>query len=147
MKWSTSPGLVMPTTGWISRLACASRGAEGQFLMGAVQRVAGPGKATMRRQPSLGNGAQLVRRVAAAAEIVMRRLLDAGDRAAQIDGPGVVQIVHGRMGQIIGAEHLSASFDFVRVHLSVTDRMARMTPSRSRSAMSRPGSTCRRSPG
>ena len=63
-------------------------GAEGQLLMRAVQRVAGlegddPAPAELAEE-----GAQLVRRVAAAAEVVVHRLLDAGDRAAEIDRAG-----------------------------------------------------------
>jgi hypothetical protein len=70
----------MPTTGWISRLACASLGgAEGQFLVRAVQRVAGLEGHDLAPAELAEIGAQLVRRVAAGAEIVVHRLLDAGD--------------------------------------------------------------------
>ncbi len=49
-------------------------------------------------------GAQLIRRIAPGAEIIVDRLLDADNRPAEINiTGGVVQVVHGRMRQIIGA--------------------------------------------
>ena len=83
-------------------------GAEGQLLVGAVQRVAGLEGDDLAPAELAEIGAQLVRRVAAAAEIVMRRRLDAGDRAAEIDlAGGVVQVVDRRVGVVVGAEDLS----------------------------------------
>jgi hypothetical protein len=82
-----------------------ARGAEGQFLVGAVQRVAGLEGDDLGPAQLAEEGAQFVRRVAAGLEIIMHRLLDAGDRAAQIDLAGlVVQVVHRRMRQVVGAE-------------------------------------------
>ena len=73
-------------------------GAEGQFLVRAVQRVAGLEGDDLAPAQLAEIGAQFVGRVAAGAEIVMHRLLDAGDRAAQIDlAGGVVQVVDRRM--------------------------------------------------
>ena len=94
---------------------CLARGAEGQFLMGTVQRVAGLESDDAAPAQLAEMRAQLVRGVAAAAEIVMRRLLDAGDRAAQIDRAcGIVQIVHRRMRQIVGAKDLLGLMRLVR---------------------------------
>ena len=45
------------------------------------------------------------------------------------------------MGDVVGAEHLLGLAALSGDHLSVTDSMARITPSWSRSAMSWPGST------
>ena len=82
-------------------------GAEGQFLMRAVQRVARLEGHDAPPAELAEQRAQLVGRVAPTAEIVMHRLLDAGDRPAQIDRPGgVMQVVHRRMCGIIGAEDL-----------------------------------------
>jgi hypothetical protein len=73
----------------------------------------------MRRQPILRKiGAQLVRRIAAGLEIVVDGLLNAGDRPAKIDGAGhVMQVVHRRMRQIIGTEHLCRLVRLVGVPL------------------------------
>ena len=82
-------------------------GAEGQFLVRAVQRVAGLERHDLAPAELAEIGAQLVRGVAAGAEVVVHRLLDAGDRAAQIDRAGlVVQVVDRRMGDVVGAEDL-----------------------------------------
>ena len=99
-----------------------ARCAERQFLMRPVQRVA-----RLERHDALPAqfaeiGAQLVRRVAAGLEIIVDRLLDAGHRAAQIDGAcDVMQIVHRRMGQIIGAKDLQRLIRLVG-HPFVGDR-------------------------
>ena len=86
------------------------RGAEGQFLMRAVQRIARLEGDDLAPAELADIGAKLIRRVAARLEIIMDRLLDAGDRAAEIDRAGiVVKIVHRRMGEIIRAE------DFLRL--------------------------------
>ena len=100
-------------------------GAEGQFLMRAVQRVAGLEGDDLLPAKLAEIGAQLVRRVAAGLEVVMHRLLDAGDRTAQIDrARGVVQVIHRRMGQIVGAEDLFGLARLVR-HPFVGDRQDR----------------------
>jgi hypothetical protein len=84
-----------------------ARGAEGQFLVRAVQRVARLEGDDAAPAELAEIGAQLVRRVAAGAEIVMRRRLDAGDRPAEIDRARVVvQVVDRRMRDVVGAEDL-----------------------------------------
>ena len=81
-----------------------ARGAEGQLLMGAVQGVARLERHDLPPAQLAEIGPQLVGRVAPRAEVVMRGRLEPGDAAAQIDRPGdVVQVVHRRMGQIVGA--------------------------------------------
>jgi hypothetical protein len=62
-----------------------ARGAEGQFLMRPVQRVAGLEGHDLAPAELAEARAQLVRRVAAGLEVVMHRRLDAGHRPAQID--------------------------------------------------------------
>ncbi len=90
-------------------------GAEGQFLVRAVQRVAGLEGDDLAPAELAEEGAQLVRRVAAGAEIVVHGLLDAGDRAAEIDlARGVVQVVHGRVRDVVGAEDLLGLARLVR---------------------------------
>ena len=72
--------------------------------MNAVQRVAGLERHNLVPAQFAEQRAQLVRSVATGFEIIMHRLLDAGDRAAKIGlARLIVQIVHGRVGQIIGA--------------------------------------------
>ena len=96
--------------------------AEGQFLVRAVQRVAGLEGDDARPAELAEIGAQFVRRVATALEIIVDGLLDADDRAAQVDRAGlVVQVVDGRMGQVVGAED---AFGFPRLvrHPFVGDR-------------------------
>ena len=87
------------------RLA-ACGGAEGQLLVGAVQRVAGlegddPAPAELAEAV-----AQLLRRVAQMREVVVHRRLDAlrpgrRDRRCRL----VEQVAHGRVGHVVGAEH------------------------------------------
>ena len=80
-------------------------GAEGQLLVGAVQRVAGLEGDNFAPADFAEIGAQFIWGVAAGAEIIVHRLLDAGDRAAQIDAASlVVQVVDGRMRVIVGAK-------------------------------------------
>ncbi len=89
-------------------------GAEGQFLMRAVQGIAGlegddAGPAELAEM-----GAKFVRRVAAALEIVVDGLLDAGNRATQIDlARLVVQVVDRRVGDVVGAEDALRLFRLV----------------------------------
>jgi hypothetical protein len=114
-------------------------GAEGQFLVRAVQRVAGLEGDDLAPAELAEIGAQLVRRVAAGAEIVMRRRLDAGDRPAEIDlARRVVQVVDRRMRVVVGAEDLLGLARLVRRPLVGDVMVARITPSWSRSAMSWP---------
>ncbi len=83
--------------------------------MDAVQRVAGLEGHDLAPTQLAEIGAQLVRRVAAGAEVVMHRLLDAHNRATQIDlTRSVVQVVHRRMGQIVSTKHLFGFAGFVR---------------------------------
>ena len=90
------------------------RGAEGQFLVRAVQRVAGLEGHNAAPAQLAEIGAQFVGRVAAGAEIVMHGLLDAGNRTAEVDLAGVVvQVVHRRMGIIVRAEHFFGLAGFV----------------------------------
>ncbi|MPL71146.1 hypothetical protein SDC9_16917 [bioreactor metagenome] len=101
------------------------RGAEGQLLVRAVQRVAGLEGDDLAPAELAEIGAQFVRRVATGLEIVMHRRLDAGDRAAEIDrARGVVQVVHRRMGEVVGAEDLGGLVGLVR-HPFVGDRQDR----------------------
>jgi hypothetical protein len=90
------------------------RGAESQFLMRAVQRVAGLERHDTPPAKLAEERAQLVRRVAAAAEIVMHRLLDTGDRATQIDrAGGMMQVVDRRVGKVISTKDLCGLFGLV----------------------------------
>ena len=96
----------MPTDGVDEKVRLRlAGGAEGQLLVRPVQRVAGlegddPPPAELAEV-----GAQLVRGVAAAAEVVVHRLLDAGDRPAEIDRPRPVdEEVDRRMRGVLGAE-------------------------------------------
>lgn len=90
-------------------------GAEGQFLMGTVKRVAGLEGHDLAPAHLAKEGAQFIRRVAATLEVIMHRLLDAGDRTAQIDLAGrIVQVVHRRMRQIVGAKDLFGLIRLVR---------------------------------
>jgi hypothetical protein len=99
-----------------------ARGAEGQFLMRAVQRVARLEGHDAAPAHLAEEGAHFVGRVAAGLEIIVHGLLDAGDRAAEIDlARHVVQVVHRRMRQIIGAEDLLGLKRLVR-HPFVGDR-------------------------
>ena len=94
---------------------CFPGRAEGQFLMRAVQRVARLEGNYAAPAQLAEIGAQFVRGVAAAAEIVMHRLLDAGDRATQIDvASGIVQVVHRRVRLIVGSEDLCRLVRLVR---------------------------------
>ncbi|OIQ66300.1 hypothetical protein GALL_521330 [mine drainage metagenome] len=91
-----------------------TRGAERQFLVGAVQRVARLERDDATPAELAEIGAQLVGRVAAAFEVIVHGLLDAGDRAAKVNlACGVVQVVHRRMGDVIGTKH------FVRLKILV----------------------------
>ena len=82
-----------------------TRGAEGQFLVRAVQGVAGLEGHNLAPAHLAKIGTQLVRRVATRLEIIVDGLLDASHRAAQIDvARGVVQIVHRRMRAVIRAK-------------------------------------------
>jgi hypothetical protein len=83
------------------------RGAEGEFLMRAVKRVAGLEGHDAAPAELAEIGAELVRRVAAGLEVVVDGLLDSGHGAAEIDRAGlVVQVVDRRMGEVVGAEDL-----------------------------------------
>jgi hypothetical protein len=78
--------------------------AEGQFLVRAVERVA----RLERHHPAPAElaeiGAEFVRRVAAGLEVVVDGRLDAGHRAAEVDGARlVVEVVHRRVGEVVGA--------------------------------------------
>ncbi len=93
------------------RLAC---GAECQFLMRTVQRVACLKCDNLAPAHLAEIGAQFVGRIAAALEIIVNRLLDAGNRPAQIDvSGGVVQIIHRRVGAVIGTKDLFGLVRFV----------------------------------
>ncbi len=79
-------------------------GAEGKLLMRAAKGVA----RLERHDPAPAHlpeiGAQLIRRIAPGAEIIVDRLLQTDDLAAQIDRASrVVQVVDGGMRQIVGA--------------------------------------------
>ena len=90
-------------------------GAEGQFLVRAVQRVAGLEGHDAAPAQLAEIGAQLIGRVAAGAEIVVHWLLDAGHRTAEVDvACRVVQVVHRRVGEVIGAKDLLGLARFVR---------------------------------
>ena len=103
------------------RLRLARR-AERQFLMGAVQRVAGLECHDLVPAHLAEIGAQFVRRVAPRFEIIMHRGLQAFDLATQIDRPrDVVQVVHRRMRQIIRAKDLDRLIRLVR-HIFVGNR-------------------------
>ena len=68
--------------------------AESQLLVGAVQRVAGLEGHNLAPAQFAEVGAQLVWGVAAGAEIIVHRLLDAGHGAAQVDlGVGNLQML------------------------------------------------------
>ena len=85
---------------------CLARGAERQFLVGAVQWVARLKSHDLAPAHLAEIGAQLIWRVTAAAEVVVHRLLDAGDGPAQIDFARlVVQIVHGWVRAVVVAKH------------------------------------------
>jgi len=74
--------------------------------MRAVQWIAGLKRHDAPPAHLAEKGAQFVRCVTAAFEIVMHRLLDAGDRTTQIDRAcDIVQIVHRRVRQIVCAKH------------------------------------------
>ncbi len=75
VKWSTSPGLVMLATGWISRLAC--RASAARKVSSWWARCSGLGSAVNNAVPThlAEEGAQFVRSVATGAEIVVDRLL------------------------------------------------------------------------
>ena len=82
-----------------------TRGAEGQFLMRAVQRVAGL-EGDNARPPHLSKkGPQLVRCVATTLEVVVNGPLDTGDGAAEIDLASLVmQVVDRWVGLVIGTK-------------------------------------------
>ena len=102
-----------------------TRGAEGQFLVRAVQWVPGLEGHDLAPAQLAEQRAQFVRRVAAGLEVIMHRLLDAGDRATQIDlACRVVQVVHRRMGQIVGPKDLGRLIRLVGAPL-VADRQDR----------------------
>ena len=83
------------------------RGAEGQFLMRAVQRIAGLECDHLTPAQLAEIGAQFIRRVTATTEIVVYGLLDTCDRTTQIDlARLVVQVVHRRVGVVIRAKDL-----------------------------------------
>ena len=89
-------------------------GAEGQFLMGAMQRVSGLKRHHAAPAHFAKIGAQLIGRVAPAAKVVMNRLLNARHGPTEIDRPcGIVQIFHGRMGHVVGAKNLFGFAVFV----------------------------------
>ena len=84
-----------------------TRGAERQFLMRAVQGIAGLERHDTPPAHLAKERAEFVRRVAAGLEIIMHRLLDAGDRPAKVDRPGlIVQVIHRRMRKVIRAEYV-----------------------------------------
>ena len=90
------------------------RGPESQFLMGAVQGVPGLERHDLAPAKLPEVGAQFVRCVAAGAEVVVDRLLDAGDGSAEVDGARVVvQVVDRRMSQVIGAKDFLGLMGFV----------------------------------
>ena len=96
-------------------------GAERQFLMRAVQWIAGLEGNNFAPAHFAEVGAQFVWRVTAAAEIVVYRLLNARDGTAQIDLPAwLCKVVHGWVGVIVGAENFFASMCFVRLPTVVT---------------------------
>ena len=106
------PAVHADADGWVTRAV------EKTATLGAVQRVAGLEHHDLAPAELLELGAQFVRRVAAAAEIVMHRRLDALDRPAEIDRMRlVVQVVDGRMRDVVGAEdevgHQGAVHDLV----------------------------------
>ena len=89
-----------------------------QFLMRAVQRVAGLKRHNAAPAHFAEIRAQLIWRVARAAEIVMHWLLDTRHRAAQVDFARLVmQVIDGRVGVIIGAKHHLRLARFVRLPL------------------------------
>ncbi len=103
------------------RLGLARR-TEGQLLVRAVQRVARLERHDLAPAHLAEEGAQLVRRVAARAEIIMHRLLDAGDRPAEVNlARLVVQVVDRRMRGIVCTEDLLGLARLVR-HPLVGDR-------------------------
>ena len=90
------------------------RGAEGQLLMGAVERVAGLKGHHAAPTHFAKIGAQLVGRVAPAAKVVMDRRLNARHGSTEIDrSGGIMKIIHRRMGRIVGAKHLFGLVGFV----------------------------------
>ena len=59
-------------------------------------------------------GAQLIWRIAPTAKVIMHRRLDADHRATEVHRSGLVmQIVHARVGAVIGAENLRRLLLFV----------------------------------
>ena len=89
-------------------------GPESEFLMRPVQGIARLERHDAAPAHLAEIGAQFVRGVAARAEIVVNRLLDACDRPAQINIPGsVVQIVDSRMCNIIRAKDFLGLTGFV----------------------------------
>ena len=91
------------------------RGAEGQFLMRAVEWVAGLEGHNLAPTKLAEIGAQFVRCVAACAEIIVDGLLNAGYRAAKVNfARSIVQVVHRGVGVVIGAENLFGFARFVR---------------------------------
>ena len=89
-------------------------GTKRKFLMGAVQWVAGLKSDNFAPAKLAKIGAQFVRRVAPAQKIIMHRLLNADHRATQINCSGLLmQIIHGRMGAVIGAKNLLGLMGFV----------------------------------
>ena len=91
------------------------RRAERQFLMRAVQRVAGLECNHFAPTHLAEIRAQLVRRVAATTEVVVHWLLDTGDRTTEVDFASlVVQVVYCGMGVVICAKYLVSFIRFVR---------------------------------
>ena len=81
-------------------------GAERQFLMRTVQRVAGLEGHNLAPAHFAEIGAQFVWRVAAGAEIIVHGLLDTGDRTAQVDfARSIMQVVDRRMRRIVRTKH------------------------------------------
>ena len=90
-------------------------GAEGQFLMCAVQRVACLEGNDLAPAKFAEMGAQFVGGIAPGAEIVMHRLLDAGHRTAEIDlARVVVQVVNCWVRLVISAKDVFGFLGFVR---------------------------------
>ena len=95
------------------RLFC---GAEGQFLVRAVQRIAGLEGNNLAPAQFAEVGAQFVRGVAAGAEVVVNGLLDADNGAAEVDLAGVVvQVVDSGVGVVVCAKDLLGLFCLVRL--------------------------------
>ena len=96
----------MPTTGWTSRLASSSfGGAERELVVGAVHRVAGL-EGDDLPPAALGELlAELGRRVAQRAIVVVQRRLQRLDLAADVDRLALVhQVADGRVRLVVGAE-------------------------------------------